>query len=70
MGKKIACAIASSPNPKIPPTLRVGWTTLFDADPDVFVLIAHDLSVRDALPYFPAYLTGWKASGLKEPTVW
>ncbi|KAJ7334264.1 hypothetical protein DFH08DRAFT_965993 [Mycena albidolilacea] len=44
--------------------------TRFDADPDVFVLIAHDLSVRDALPHFPAYLTGWKASARKARTVW
>jgi hypothetical protein len=42
----------------------------FDADPDVFVLVAHDLSVRESLPYFPAYLNGWQASGLKERTVW
>ncbi|KAJ7209133.1 hypothetical protein GGX14DRAFT_566311 [Mycena pura] len=41
-----------------------------DADPDFLVLIAHDLSVRAALPVLPASLRGWKASGLKARTVW
>ncbi|KAJ7668059.1 hypothetical protein B0H17DRAFT_1088297, partial [Mycena rosella] len=42
----------------------------FDADPDFFVLVAHDMSVVGALPYFPASLNGWKASKLKESTAW
>ncbi|KAJ7637492.1 hypothetical protein B0H17DRAFT_1023511 [Mycena rosella] len=42
----------------------------FDADPDFFVVIAHDMSLVGSLPYFPASLDGWKASGLKERTVW
>ncbi|KAJ7334282.1 beta-lactamase-like protein [Mycena albidolilacea] len=42
----------------------------FDADPDVLVLIAHDISLRDSLPYFPAYLNDWRATHLKERTVW
>ncbi|KAJ7633720.1 beta-lactamase-like protein [Mycena rosella] len=42
----------------------------FDADPDFFVLVAHDASVVGALPYFPASLNGWKASKLKESTAW
>ncbi|KAJ7637464.1 hypothetical protein B0H17DRAFT_1172505 [Mycena rosella] len=42
----------------------------FDADPDFFVVIAHDMSLVGSLPYFPASLNGWKASGLKERTVW
>ncbi|KAJ7486573.1 beta-lactamase-like protein [Mycena latifolia] len=42
----------------------------FDADPDFFVIVAHDLSVVSALPYFPASLNDWKARNLKEKTVW
>ncbi|KAJ7446700.1 hypothetical protein FB451DRAFT_1291227 [Mycena latifolia] len=42
----------------------------FDADPDILVVIAHDLSLVSSLPYFPASLNGWKASHLKERTVW
>ncbi|KAJ6451247.1 beta-lactamase-like protein [Mycena vulgaris] len=42
----------------------------FDADPDIFVVIAHDISLRSSLPYFPASLNNWKASHLKESTVW
>lgn len=42
----------------------------FDADADFLVVAAHDISLRDAIPYFPAYINGWKASGLKEKVVW
>ncbi len=42
----------------------------FDADPDIFVIVAHDISLRSSIPLFPAYLNGWKASGLKQRTVW
>jgi hypothetical protein len=42
----------------------------FDADADFFVIVAHDYSLVGALPFFPAYLNGWKAAGLKEKTVW
>ncbi|KAJ7469423.1 hypothetical protein FB451DRAFT_983989, partial [Mycena latifolia] len=42
----------------------------FDADPDFFVIISHDLSLVSSLPYFPASLNNWKASHLKEQTVW
>ncbi|KAJ7696459.1 beta-lactamase-like protein [Mycena rosella] len=41
-----------------------------DADPDIFVIVAHDRSLLSSLPYFPASLSGWKASQLKERTVW
>ncbi|KAF7356503.1 Metallo-beta-lactamase superfamily protein [Mycena venus] len=27
----------------------------FDADPDIWVLVAHDMSLRDVIPYYPAY---------------
>ncbi|KAJ6518903.1 beta-lactamase-like protein [Mycena sanguinolenta] len=42
----------------------------FDADPDIFVIVAHDMSLRADLPYYPAYLNDWKANGLKEDNVW
>ncbi|KAJ7334280.1 beta-lactamase-like protein [Mycena albidolilacea] len=42
----------------------------FDADPDILVLIAHDISLISSIPYFPAYLSNWKASHFKEQTVW
>ncbi|KAJ7445439.1 beta-lactamase-like protein [Mycena latifolia] len=42
----------------------------FDADPDFFVVVAHDLSLVSSLPYFPASLSDWKASHLKDNTVW
>ncbi|KAJ7191273.1 beta-lactamase-like protein [Mycena pura] len=42
----------------------------FDADPDIFVLIAHDLSIVGSLPYFPESLDAWKENGWKEETVW
>ncbi|KAJ7097367.1 hypothetical protein C8R44DRAFT_989069 [Mycena epipterygia] len=42
----------------------------FDANPNFFVIAAHDLSLVSSLPYFPASLNGWKASNLKASTVW
>ncbi|KAJ7060084.1 hypothetical protein C8F01DRAFT_1254199 [Mycena amicta] len=42
----------------------------FDADEDVYLVIAHDASLVGALPVFPQSLNGWKNSGLKEKTVW
>ncbi|KAF8186580.1 beta-lactamase-like protein [Mycena galopus ATCC 62051] len=42
----------------------------FDADPDFLVVAAHDMSLLSFFPSLPATLNGWKASGLKERTVW
>ncbi|KAJ7255499.1 beta-lactamase-like protein [Mycena haematopus] len=55
-----------------PTTAQVSLEKLatFDADPDIFVIVAHDLTLRSHLPYYPAYLNDWKANGLKERTVW
>ncbi|KAJ7130625.1 beta-lactamase-like protein [Mycena epipterygia] len=55
-----------------PVTAQVSLEKLatFDADPDFFVVIAHDMSLLSSLPYFPASLNGWKASHLKEKSVW
>jgi hypothetical protein len=42
----------------------------FDANPDVFVLIAHDPSLHDVLEMFPADLNAWKEKGWKEKGTW
>ncbi|KAF8194267.1 beta-lactamase-like protein [Mycena galopus ATCC 62051] len=42
----------------------------FDADEDFFIMAAHDISIRSSIPYFPAYINGWQASGLKQSAVW
>ncbi|KAJ7772627.1 beta-lactamase-like protein [Mycena maculata] len=42
----------------------------FDADPDFFVAIAHDMSLVSTLPTFPASLNNWKDSNLKNTSVW
>ncbi|KAJ7646925.1 beta-lactamase-like protein [Roridomyces roridus] len=42
----------------------------FDADPDVLVVISHDISHRGNLPTYPASLNDWKAKNYKEKTVW
>ncbi|KAF8140832.1 hypothetical protein K438DRAFT_1995661 [Mycena galopus ATCC 62051] len=42
----------------------------FDADPDFFIVTAHDISLRSSIPYFPAYINSWHASGLKDASVW
>ncbi|KAJ7209144.1 beta-lactamase-like protein [Mycena pura] len=41
-----------------------------DADADFLVIVAHDLSIAKALPFFPASLNSWNAHGLKAGTVW
>ncbi|KAJ7130622.1 beta-lactamase-like protein [Mycena epipterygia] len=55
-----------------PVTAQVSLEKLatFDADPDFFVAIAHDMSLVSSLPTFPASLNGWQASHLKENLVW
>lgn len=41
-----------------------------DALENIFVIIAHDLSIREKLPMFPKLINGWKASGLRTDTRW
>ncbi|KAJ7931669.1 beta-lactamase-like protein [Mycena leptocephala] len=55
-----------------PVTAQVSLEKLatFDADEDIFVVISHDISLRSSIPYFPESLNDWKASHLKERTVW
>lgn len=42
----------------------------FDAAENVFVLIAHDLSLRDKIPLFPKTINLWKARRLRTGTRW
>ncbi|KAJ7730183.1 beta-lactamase-like protein [Mycena metata] len=42
----------------------------FDSDEDFFVVVSHDISLRESIPYFPASLSGWKTDKLKERVVW
>jgi len=42
----------------------------FDANPDVFVVIAHDASLVPIVELFPASLNEWKAKGYKERGLW
>ncbi|KAF4555239.1 Cytochrome P450-like protein 80 [Elsinoe fawcettii] len=41
-----------------------------DCDDDVFVIIAHDSTVRDGVAHFPASLNDWKAKGLGARLKW
>ncbi|KAF7353704.1 Metallo-beta-lactamase superfamily protein [Mycena venus] len=42
----------------------------FDAEEDFFVVLAHDLSLIDVLPYFPASLSSWKGNQIKDKVLW
>ncbi|KAF7370279.1 Metallo-beta-lactamase superfamily protein [Mycena sanguinolenta] len=42
----------------------------FDADPDFFVVVAHDSSLSSTIPLFPASISNWKETRLKENVVW
>ena len=41
-----------------------------DCDENVFVIIAHDSTVRDAVPHFPNSLNTWKEKGWGAKTRW
>jgi hypothetical protein len=44
---------------------------LFDASPDVLLVIAHDASLLDVLPFYPeGELTGWEATEGKDLGRW
>ncbi|KAJ7576813.1 beta-lactamase-like protein [Mycena floridula] len=43
---------------------------LFDADPDVMVMLAHDGSLIGVIDLFPANLNDWKAKGWKDKVLW
>lgn len=42
----------------------------FDCHEDVFVIIAHDNTVRDGVPHFPASLNAWKEQGWGQKLKW
>ncbi|KAJ7118808.1 hypothetical protein C8R44DRAFT_625159 [Mycena epipterygia] len=42
----------------------------FDADEDFFVVLAHDESLLDVLPYFPKSLSAWRGTGMKDKALW
>ncbi|KAJ0121881.1 hypothetical protein J7T55_002390 [Diaporthe amygdali] len=42
----------------------------FDCLENIFVIIAHDSTVRDGAPHFPKTLNDWKARGLGEGLKW
>lgn len=50
--------------------VSVDKMVLFDACPDVFVIIAHDPSLLDILPFFPKTITGWDATDGKALGRW
>jgi glyoxylase-like metal-dependent hydrolase (beta-lactamase superfamily II) len=41
-----------------------------DAAKNVFVVIAHDLSLRESIPLFPEHINGWMEENLKVKTRW
>ncbi|KAG6831464.1 hypothetical protein H0H92_010373 [Tricholoma furcatifolium] len=55
-----------------PKTARESLAKLgaFDANDDVFVLIAHDASVGEVVEKFPVKLNDWKEKGWKEKGLW
>lgn len=41
-----------------------------DFDEDVFVIIAHDATVRDGVDHFPLFLNDWKKKGWGKRLKW
>jgi hypothetical protein len=48
----------------------VGKIQELDASDDIFVVLAHDLTLQDRIPLFPETLNGWKERGLRPSTRW
>lgn len=48
----------------------VGSLQQLDCNEDVFVIIAHDSTVRDAVPHFPVSLNEWKEKGWGHGVKW
>ena len=42
----------------------------FDADPDIFVIVAHDSSLEGVIDMFPESVDHWKSRGWKDATRW
>jgi len=55
-----------------PVTSKVSLNKLedFDANPNIFVLISHDISVGDVVEQFPESINDWKAKKYKERATW
>ena len=48
----------------------IGKLQELDADENIFVIIAHDSSVRDVVDTFPASLNSWKENGWGNASKW
>ncbi|KAL6708928.1 hypothetical protein ACN47E_002335 [Coniothyrium glycines] len=46
------------------------WLQELDADEKIFVIIAHDLTVRDGVDHFPKSLNDWKSRGWGQSLKW
>jgi len=46
------------------------WLQELDADENIFVIIAHDSTVRDGVDHFPKSLNDWKAKGWGKSLKW
>ncbi|GMG35316.1 unnamed protein product [Aspergillus oryzae] len=44
--------------------------TVFDGSANVLIIIAHDASLLDILPFFPKKITDWNVEGYKEAGAW
>lgn len=42
----------------------------FDSNEDIFVISAHDPTMRDIIEFFPGSLDAWKEKGWKDTAVW
>ena len=42
----------------------------FDADENVLICIAHDMSLKGTLPFYPETLNEWKSRDLKTKAFW
>jgi hypothetical protein len=51
-------------------THTVGKLQELDCMDNVFVIIAHDSTVRDGVPHFPETLNAWKANGWGATLKW
>ncbi|KAF3761923.1 hypothetical protein M406DRAFT_342602 [Cryphonectria parasitica EP155] len=48
----------------------IEWTQIVDADPNVWVIIAHDTALLDGIDLFPEAANNWKKKAYKEKTMW
>lgn len=51
-------------------TKTVGWLQELDCNENIFVIVAHDSTVRDGAPHFPESLNDWKSKGLGKTLKW